>query len=340
MASGNHIGLGVIGLGGIARNCMAAAADPESAFSLNAVCGLDETVLARTAREFDIPFATTEYQELIARQDVDAVAIYSPDPLHFPMITAALEAGKDVVVTKPMVISSDEAKRVLDVLERTGRTLLVGETSRYARHCIAAHKLVSDGDLGRLVFGETHYVHDMRPVFDRTPWRYLEPKDFPIGSMCHPIALLSWYLGDAEEVTAYGVNSGVDPRYPADREDTYLVNVRFRNGAIGRILGAFGIIEPPLPMESLSLFGTKGSLVHNQVVLDRLPGLPTATLDFRDERGHGGQVRRYMEEFAGAVCSGADTSSTALDAAKTVVVGEAIKEAVATGQPTPVGTVT
>jgi predicted dehydrogenase len=177
----------------------------------------------------------------------------------------------------------------------------------------------------------------MRPVFDRTPWRYLEPKDFPIGSMCHPIALLSWYLGDAEEVTAYGVNSGVDPRYPADREDIYLVNVRFRTGAIGRILGAFGIIEPPLPMESLSLFGTKGSLVHNQVVLDRLPGLPTATLDFRKERGHGGEVRRYMEEFAGAVCNGAGTSSTALDAAKTVVIGEAIKEAVATGQPVAVG---
>lgn len=336
MGSKNRIGLGVIGLGGIARNCLTAAADPESDFALNAVCGLDETVLARTANEFDIPFATTEYQELINRPNVAAVAIYSPDPLHYPMITAALEAGKDVVVTKPMVISTDEATRVLDVLERTGRTLLVGETSRYASHCIAAQRLVSDGDLGRLVFGETHYVHDMRAVFDRTPWRYLEPKDFPIGSMCHPIALLTWYLGDAEEVSAYGVNSGVDPRYPADREDTYLVNVRFRNGAIGRILGAFGIIEPPLPMESLSLFGTKGSLVHNQVVLDRLPGQPVATLDFRKEQGHGGEVQRYMQEFARAICNGEETSSTALDATKTVAIGEAIKQAVATGQPTPV----
>lgn len=336
MDSNSRIGLGVIGLGGIARNCLVAAADPESDFSLNAVCGIDQTILARTAKEFDIPFATTEYQELIARPDVEAVAIYSPDPLHFPMIIAALENGKDVVVTKPMVTSSDEAVQVLDALQRTDHTLLVGETSRYARHCIAAHRLASDGDLGRLVFGETHYVHDMRTVFDRTPWRYLEPKDFPIGSMCHPVALLTWYLGDAEEVSAYGVNSGVDTRYPADREDTYLVNVRFRNGAIGRILGAFGIIHPPLPMESLSLFGTKGSLVHNQVVLDRVPGLPTATLDFREEHGHGGEVRRYMEEFSRVVKDGAGTSSTALDAAKTVAIGEAIKEAVTTGQPTGV----
>lgn len=330
------IGLGVIGHGSIARACLRAAHLPDSGFTTSALCGLDAGVVARTAREFDIPFTTDRYEDLLERSDVDAVAIYSPDPLHFPMIRAALLAGKDVVVTKPMVISSDEAQQVLDLLEQTGRTLLVGETSRYARYCIAARQLVLDSDLGRLVFGETHYVHDMRPVFDRTPWRYLEPKDFPIGSMCHPVALLTWYLGDAEEVSAYGVNSGVDERYPANTPDTYLVNVRFRNGAIGRILGAFGIIEPPLPMESLRLFGTKGSLVHDEVVLDRIPGLPVAKLTFPPEQGHGGEVRRYMAEFAAAIRSGAETTSTALDAAKTVAIGEAIKASVASGQPVSV----
>lgn len=333
MDAGSPIGLGVIGYGGIARACLNAARNPDTGFHLKALCGVDEDALTSTAREFNVDFTTTKYPELLERQDVDAVAIYSPDVLHFPMIKAALLAGKDVVVTKPMVISSDEAEQVLKLLEQTGRTLVVGETSRYARYCMAARQLVNDGDLGRLVFGETHYVHDMRPVFDKTPWRYLEPKDFPIGSMCHPVALLTWYLGDAEEVFAYGINSGVDPRYPADTPDTYLVNVRFQNGAIGRILGAFGIIEPPLPMESLSLFGTKGSLVHDRVVLDRLPGLPMATLDFGKEQGHGGEVRRYMEEFARAIHDGVESSSTALDAAKTVAVGEAIKESVATGKP-------
>ncbi|MBA2278804.1 MAG: Gfo/Idh/MocA family oxidoreductase [Chloroflexia bacterium] len=330
------IGLGVIGCGSIARACLRATQSHDSGFHLKALCGLDQDVVTRTAREFEIDYTTTRYEDVLERPDVDAVAIYSPDPLHFPMISAALRAGKNVVVTKPMVISTDEAEQVLALLEQTGRVLLVGETSRYAKYCIAARQLVDDGDLGRLVFGETHYVHDMRPVFDKTPWRYLEPKDFPIGSMCHPVALLTWYLGDAEEVFAYGVNSGVDPRYPADTPDTYLVNVRFWNGAIGRILGAFGIIHPPLPMETLSLFGTKGSLVHDRVVLDRLPGLPTATLDFGQEQGHGGEVRRYMAEFAQAVRTGAGTCSTALDAAKTVAIGEAIKESVASGQPASV----
>jgi predicted dehydrogenase len=336
MDTTSPIGLGVIGYGGIARACLKATQLPESVFQLKALCGVEADALASTAREFGVGYTTTTYTDVLERPDVDAVAIYSPDVLHFPMIKAALLAGKDVVVTKPMVISSEEAEQVLELLVKTGRTLVVGETSRYARYCMAARQLVNDGDLGQLVFGETHYVHDMRPVFDKTPWRYLEPKDFPIGSMCHPVALLTWYLGDAEEVFAYGINSGVDPRYPANTPDTYLVNVRFQNGSIGRILGAFGVIHPPLPMESLSLFGTKGSLVHDQVVFDRLPGLPTAKLSFDRERGHGGEVRRYMDEFARAIHDDVESSSTALDAAKTVAIGEAIKESVATGKPASV----
>ncbi|MGH2352563.1 MAG: Gfo/Idh/MocA family protein, partial [Chloroflexota bacterium] len=307
----------------------------QSGLALRAVCTTDEGQVARAAKDFEIPFATRDYQEVIARPDVDAVAIYTPDPVHFPMIRDALLAGKDVVVTKPIVISTQEATGVLRLLEQTGRTLLVGETSRFDRRTLVARRLVDDGDLGRLTFGETHYVHDMRPVFDRTPWRYQEPnpKDFPIGSMCHPISLITYFLGDVEEVHAYAINSGVDPRYPAHRQDTYLAILKFRDGGIGRVLGAFGIVEPPLPMESLSLFGTKGSLVNHDVVLDRVPGHPRMHLDYRAEAGHGGQIQRYMAEFVRCVRDGVASTSTAYDGAKTVAIGEAIKESVRTGRP-------
>ena len=331
--------LGVIGVGGIGRTCLRAVTQPDGPFELRAVCGLEEGALQRAAREFGAPWATTDYRALIEREDVDAVAIYSPDHLHFPMIRDALEAGKHVVVTKPMVVSSDEAAQVLALERRTGLTVVVGETSRYHQRTLAAHRLYLDGDLGRLIFGEAHYVHDMRPVFDRTPWRYQEPnvKDFPIGSMCHPIALITLFFGDVEEVSAFGINGGMDPRYPANREDTFLVNLRFKAGGLGRVLGAYGLVHPPLPMEGLSLFGTGGSLVNNQVVLDRLPGRPTISLEYRSEGGydgHNGQVLRYMEGFARCVREGSGSSgslSPAIDGAKTVATGEAIKESVRAG---------
>ncbi|HEX2324447.1 MAG TPA: Gfo/Idh/MocA family oxidoreductase [Chloroflexota bacterium] len=335
MAEPEPIGLAVVGVSGIARNCLAAARAAGSGLALRAVCATDGGPLARAAGEFEVPFATGEFREVLDRPDVDAVAIYTPDPLHFPMIRDALLAGKDVVVTKPMVVSSEESAQVLALLRQTGRTLLVGETSRFDRRTLAARRLLEDGDLGRLTFGETHYVHDMRPVFDRTPWRYQEPhpKDFPIGSMCHPISLITSFFGDVEELHAYGIHSGVDQRYPAHRQDTFIAVLKFREGGIGRVLGAFGIVEPPLPMESLSLFGTKGSLVNNDLVLDRLPGHPRLRLEYRGETGHGGQVQRYMQEFVRCLRDGAASTSTALDGAKTVAVGEAIKESVRTGRP-------
>jgi predicted dehydrogenase len=336
MDAASPIGLGVIGYGGIAQNCLDAVQLPRTGFQLKALAGLSKTELSRFAKKYQIAFSTTNYRELIDHPEVEAVAIYSPDALHLEMIEAALLAGKHVVVTKPMVISTEQADRVLQLVKQTGKVVVVGETSRYSLYCQAARTLVDDNDLGRLVFGETHYVHDMRPVFDRTPWRYLEPKDFPIGSMCHPISLLTWYLGDVEEVFAYGVNSGVDPRYPADTPDTYLVNLKFTSGALGRILGAFGIIEPPLPMETLKLFGTKGSLSHSDIVLDKIPGKPVLSTHHAHEEGfdgHEGEVRRYMEEFAREIREGVPSSSSALDAAKTATIGEAIKESVATGKP-------
>jgi predicted dehydrogenase len=313
---------------------------------VQALCGLEADRIDRAARELGVPWTTTAYTALLSRPDVDAVAIYSPDHLHFPMIRDSLLAGKDVAVTKPMVISTDEAAEVLALERRTGRTVLVGETSRYDRRTLAAHRLFLDGDLGRLIFGEAHYVHDMRTVFDRTPWRYQEPnvKDFPIGSMCHPIALITMFFGDVADVSAFGVNGGMDPRYPANREDTFLANLRFKSGGLGRVLGAYGLVHPPLPMESLSLFGTKGSLVNDDLVLDRMLGHPTMRLEYRAEGGfdgHNGQVSRYMEEFARCIRQGqgAASLSPAIDGAKTVAVGEAIKQSVkAGGQPIAVRT--
>ena len=338
MTKPERIGLGVIGVGNIGVACMRAASDPESGFTLRAACGLEAEKLERTARELAIPFVTQDYQELLERPDVEAVAIYSPDHLHFPMIRDALLAGKDVLVTKPMVVSSEESAEVLRLEKETGRTVLVGETSRYDARTVAAKRLVDDGDLGRLIFGSTHYVHDMRTVFDRTPWRYQEPhvKDFPIGSMCHPISLITLFFGDVAEVSAMGVNGGMDPRYPAQREDTFLVNLRFKSGAIGRVLGAYGLVHPPLPMESLSLFGTKGSLVDHDLVLDKLPGKPVMKVAHRAEGGydgHGGQIRRYLAEFGRCIREGGESISTALEGAKTVAVGEAIKESVRSNRP-------
>jgi predicted dehydrogenase len=69
------------------------------------------------------------------------------------------------------------------------------------------------------------------------------------------------------------------------------------------------------------------------LVLDRVTSTPSATFAFPREQGHDGEVRRYFAEFLREIRTGQPSSSTAFDAARTVAVGEAIKQSVASGQP-------
>ena len=98
------IGVGVIGLG-MGRTVLAINEDKASRLAVRAVCDTNEELLARIKEQYRIPFATTDYRELIGRPEVAVVAIYSPDHLHMEHIEAAVKAGKHVICTKPMVVS-------------------------------------------------------------------------------------------------------------------------------------------------------------------------------------------------------------------------------------------
>ena len=132
-------------------------------------------------------------------------------------------------------------------------------------------------------------------MLDRTPWRYEQPQDFLYGGACHPIDLLRWFFGDVDEVFVYASRSQFDARYA--RDDNFLINLRFQSGVIALVLAVFGLVEPPLPMLGLGIYGDKGSVVNDQVVLDKLTGQPVLKMNFGREQGHGRQVWRYMRHF-------------------------------------------
>ena len=201
---------------------------------------------------------------------------------------------------------------------------------------MAAHKLFADGDLGRPLFAESHYVHDMRPVMDRTPWRHENPQDWLYGGACHPIDLLRWFFGDVDEVFTYASCSHMDDRYPADKHDNFLINLRFRSGVIARILAVYGLVEPPLPMQGLSIFGDKGSFVDNRLVLDKIQGQPELGLEFRREAGHGQEVLRYMRHFEDCLLEDKRPLIDEVAGAKVIATASACWDSIRTGLPAKV----
>lgn len=338
------IRLGVIGMGrtNMASTLTLLPGVPDLRFRITAACAGRAPEIEATARQFGIPFWTHDYRALVAREDVDVVCVYSPDHLHAEHCAAALEHGKHVVCTKPMVTKVEDARRLDALVRARGLKFLVGQTMRFDRQFLAAKKLFDDGDLGSPIALESHYVHDLRAVYEATPWRRTAPQDLMFGGCVHSIDVIRAFGGDVESVHAFGNAGGLTPGYPT--EDNFFLNLRFASGAIGRVSGLYGVVHPPIPMMQFGVYGTRGSLqsefTDNQpgelrVVLDRLGVACPMVMRFEPERdlsayGHGATVIRYMRHFQDCLDRDTEPSPGVLDGAKSVAVGVAARESLRT----------
>lgn len=290
------LGMGVVGLG-FGKQALAINAETDSALIVRGICGHNAATTAEVQAQYGIPFGTTDYSALVARSDIDIIGIYTPDPYHHEQILAALAAGKHVVVTKPMVTSAEQAAEVVRAVGRSGRKLLVGQTSRWQPQNMAIKRLLDEGKLGAILIAEAAYVQDLRSTYDWSAWRYTAPQDYLYGGAIHAIDLLRWMAGEIEEVTCYAAPSRTDPRYPADMPDNFVVNLRLAGGALGRILCACGVVAPQMPVQdNLNLFCTGGAVVGHQVTLETFENTPTFSLSFPPDR-RGGSVLRYLKHF-------------------------------------------
>jgi predicted dehydrogenase len=341
-----EIRLGVIGMGptNMASTFTLLADVPDLRYRLQAVCTRRKEVLDECMEKFGPAFGTTDYRELVRRDDVDVVCVFSPDHLHAEHCAAALGAGKHVVCTKPMVTALADAQRLVALVRQKKVKFLVGQTMRFDRQFQAARKLFDDGDLGELIALESYYVHDLRPVFASTPWRLTAPQDFMFGGCVHSIDVIRAFGGDIEAVHANAVKGNLTKEYPL--ADNFFINVKFKSGVIGRVSGLYGIVHPPTPMMQFGIYGTKGSLQAEftdnepgqvRVVLDKLAGHKPLVSVFEPERdlsayGHGATVIRYMRHFQQCLDDDLEPSPGVLDGAKSVAAGVAAWESVKTAQ--------
>jgi len=255
--------LGIIGCGGIAkRHIDWSLARPECRFvalcDTNREAAEQKRALIKQTRADQDPAVLTDYRELLARVDVDGVLVLLPHSLHHPVSKAALEAGKHVLVEKPMTTTAAEARDLLDTSRRTGKLLGIGYQRSYMSEYLYVRRMVLNGDIGRVRFMTGHveqawYAGVLKGKGGKT-WRS-DPKQAGGGQLVdtgsHTCAALL-YVSDMDpvEVFAFIDNCGLEVDV-----DTSMA-VRFAQGAQATLtVGGFGYSCT----ESIRVVGDKSS---------------------------------------------------------------------------------
>jgi predicted dehydrogenase len=352
-ASTGKIGIGVIGLS-MGVNMLYVNRHPaQFASEVRGICDVDEDRLGQIGKQFSIAFRTRDWRELVTHPEIGIIGIFSTDRDHMAMIRLALENGKHVICTKPLVTSLEEARATVRLVREHDRKLLVGQTRRYEAHHERVKAFYDSGKLGTAMFALASYVHgDFWDVLDRGAWRYEHPKDMLYGAACHPIDHLRWYFGDVDEVHAYACPSPVLPRYPRDRPLNYALNMRFKNGVIGQVQCLIGVHNPPggkhadvMPAEGFSLFGTFGT-VANYHAAWREQGRHDAPrqeysfskgdemedFDGQEYSGHRMSVLKYVKEMESCILNDTTPAVNEIEGAKCIAVCAAADTSLRTGQ--------
>lgn len=316
----------------------------------HAVAGCDLSQAKVEAAMHDVPdiFYTVDYDEMLSRDDVDIVAIYTPDHLHGEHIEKAFRAGKHVISTKPLVNSIQDAQRILQASHETGGKLLVGQSTRFFESFRRQRRAYEAGEVGELEFVDAHYIHRMDWFYDKSPWAIAD-SDWIYMGMSHPIDLIRWYLGPIEEVSAIGTRSSLAKQYGVENFDIYSANFRARDGRIGRAMGNYGIHELPSARNAIELvlYGSNGTSMaqyHDMRYYYTKPDGAEAKEDMLYQwRGyhfnnevhgmHYGEFANYTEYFAQALQSGAVYSPNLEEGLETYAIMEATRVASHTGQP-------
>ena len=289
MASDRVHGVAVVGAGNIA----AAHVDAVSRLPNARLVG----VVSRTpehARAFARTHGTEAYPDLdtlLADDAVDVVAVCTPSGAHLEPAVAAARAGKHVVVEKPLEVTSERARAIVDAADEAGVRLATIFMSRFADANVALKQAVDAGTLGRLVQGDA-YVKWYRgqAYYDSADWRgswRLDGGGALMNQAIHQVDLLLWLMGPVEEVFAYATTATHER---LEVEDTLVAVLRYRSGALGQIAAATSLW--PGRAKELDLHGELGAVTVRDDALVRWD-VRDADEEDADEEEAATMLRRY-----------------------------------------------
>ena len=238
-----------------------------------ALCSRHRDKVAEVAKAANVAGIHTDPFELIARKDLDAIAIATPPRAHHELSIATLRAGKHVLCEKPFAMNAREAAEMRDEAEQTARTAMVGHEFRHTPQRAYIKALLDDGYVGRFrmctieLFLDRYVTREPRPL----TWMARESEGGGLlGALgSHYIDGLRHWFGEIASVTGrldnlrpYVADASTRRIGTAETDDTFQFTLEFADGGFATMMASFA--ATPARGTRIVLMGERGTLIAEQ----------------------------------------------------------------------------
>jgi predicted dehydrogenase len=340
---------GFIGTGRICQGSHLPAYVGMDDVEIHAICDIDPGVAKAVAEKYGVKHVFADYNEMLKMDDIVAVDICTQNDVHSLAGVAALNAGKHVLVEKPIARTAAEGQALVDAARRNGRKLQVGQCMRFDQRSQALKKFVDAGDMGEVYYAR---VQCMRRRGVPSWGSFINKEKQGGGPMVdigvHMLDLTLWLMGHPKPVSATGVAykkfghkegvvNGWEPWNPADFtvEDFAAGFVRFENGASLAIETSF-CANIGKDIFNTALMGTEGGCEFEPVKVFRENHhalLDLAPVSLAPANKFELEIRAFID----AIVNDTETAVTGEQAVMTAKIMDAIYESAETGREVGIG---
>jgi predicted dehydrogenase len=321
-----------------------------------ALAGLDDDRVRRVAAQYSVPQTFREYADLLAAPDIDAVSVCLPNALHLPVTVAALEAGKHVLVEKPLARSADEGRAMIAAARERERILMIAFNHRYRGDVQWIKQYIDSGALGRIYYAKAHWMR--RAGIPRLGSWFVSKEQAGGGPLVdlgvHVLDMAMYLMGEphatavsASTYAEFGPrgqknwdlrNQFSNERLPYEVEDLATAFVRLEGGATLLLEASWATHSAAGDDFGVTLYGTEGGvelMVRNYThentvrVFHDVGGAPVdAAPKIRKAGGHD----MVVERFVAAVLDGAPQIPSAEDGLRRAAIIDACYRSAAEGR--------
>uniref|UniRef100_UPI00404856A3 Gfo/Idh/MocA family protein n=1 Tax=Aliarcobacter sp. TaxID=2321116 RepID=UPI00404856A3 len=225
--------------------------------SLVAVCDIDEEKAKKIGEQFNVPYYT-DMDEMMQKESIDVVSVLTESGYHAKHVINLAKYGKHIVVEKPMALTLDDSDAMIRACDENSCKLFVVKQNRFNVPVVKLREAMDEKRFGKLVLGtiRVRWCRDQN-YYDQAWWRGRWDMDGGVltNQASHHVDLLEYMMGDVESVFAKSTTALVN----IEAEDTAIVTLKFRNGALG-IIEATTAVRPKDLEGSISILGETGTV--------------------------------------------------------------------------------